>query len=142
MKTIEKFRMSPSVITKKFSHKGYSYVIVKNWLGVYCGYVGITKLTPKYYQNYDLCDEIECHGGITWQGKIPGILKDKSKNGNDFYWVGFDCGHFNDYVPMLDIHPEYRDCVTFRDLDFCIKECKNIIEQIGGRRNGENSNDA
>lgn len=127
---MEKIKLQPSKIYKKFSYKGYSCVITKTWMGIHCGYVGITNLTPKYYKNYELCDEIKCHGGITWQGKT--VSKNKSKKGNEFHWIGFDCGHYNDYIPEMykNISSSYVDNLPFRDVNYCIKECKNIVNQL------------
>jgi hypothetical protein len=97
------------------SYNDIRYFIMRNeYCGFLCGYVEIASL-HKEIANY--MDYIVCHGGLTFNG----LLKDGEKV------IGFDCGHYGDFQPyskFIDSKSEYRN------LNFCINECVNIIDQI------------
>lgn len=102
--------------------------------GYFCGYVQIPK-NHIYFSNTKLCYELECHGGVTF---------------NRFFkkhWIGFDCAHSNDYVPSTEkfkkeneklnafaLTKEFKKYSLFnpvyRNVDFCIKECVSLIDQL------------
>lgn len=76
----------------------------------YCGYVQVPYWHPAFEKDYGKIP-VKCFGGLTYS--------DYTLTGVDSYgwWVGFDCAH-GDYIH----HP--------KDLDFCIKECKSIVDQL------------
>ncbi len=92
--------------------------------GHLCGYV-------KVDENVFNADEIDCHGGITY-----------NTNG----WIGFDCAHSCDYMPSMQqfkkqnsdkifpIPKEFKDHAIFnpvyRNMEFCVEQCKEIVEQL------------
>lgn len=105
--------------------------------GHLCGYVKIPENHSCYNKHYFNID-IDCHGGLTF-----------SKNTEDGYMIGFDCGHLNDYVPSLknckkskdqlleEIFPtpeEFKNSAifyeTYRNVNFVIEECKSIVDQL------------
>ena len=81
---------------------------------------------------------IQCHHGLTFGGV------------SDAHWIGFDCGHLYDLIPsterlmkskqasgefnplsitpVLKKHPLFNP--VYRNIEFCINECKVIIEQL------------
>lgn len=119
-----------------FTYKGYECRILRNFVkepyckeeayfgGYLCGYVKFNKELLNE-------DEINCHGGITF-----------CENS----WIGFDCSHSTDYVPtmeefkkryaneILPIPEEFKQYSLFnpvyRNMEFCIEECKQIVEQV------------
>lgn len=109
-------------------YKNYKYVIVKYakpasiWRDIaegsgssiyyYCGYVEL-KNTSKYYGKFYDDVPINCHGGLTFSGS-------KFDEG---HCIGFDCNHFGDRIEI-------------QNLDFCINECKSIIDQLIVLENG------
>lgn len=114
-----------------FQPSGYrtAYVLVPNWHKVF---------------EVDYNDiEIKCHGGLTYGSHN---LLDKEFSG---WWIGFDCAHAGDtrdietqrkyfsndkqdsYLFMLNyMTGNYSSYGTIKSLDFCISECKNIIDQL------------
>jgi hypothetical protein len=108
--------------------------------GYLCGYVGIPKNHPHHKTNSYSDIPIDCHGDLTFL-----------EFGDDFLnWIGFDCAHFNDYTPsienfkktnseMIEIMQKYRLKVMinnllfqkiYRNIEFCINECKSIVDQL------------
>ena len=109
--------------------------------GHLCGYVAIPFDHPYYQKMYEEMD-IDCHGGLTY-GEC-----------SDRHWVGFDCAHFFDITPSMEILyeiiPEIKkstDAIneiykklginqslffnkSYRNIDFCIAECESIVDQL------------
>lgn len=106
--------------------------------GHLCGYVKIPENHP-YFGEEEII--IDCHGGLTFNEM------------HEEQWIGFDCAHAGDYVPtsehMKKICPElielakkfprpegFKHFVIFnpvyRNVQFCIKECMDIITQLAG----------
>lgn len=102
--------------------------------GHLCGYVQIPENHP-YFKNKEI--DIDCHGGLTYNS----FDKD--------HLIGFDCAHGGDkipsfenlkkYLPELDnFKRELQESAFFdswfnpiyRNMDFCIQECKKIIDQL------------
>lgn len=123
----------------KFSYKGYfCYLNRHPFFLHWCGYVGITKLTPKYYKKGFNEIPIDCHGGLNFSGfKSQRWHVKKNKK---TWFIGFDCGHYNDIQPVFIklyknagfINPGCINffSVTYRDIYYCIYQCKNIVDQI------------
>jgi len=109
--------------------------------GYLCGYVKLPKYHPYYdLEYYDM--RIICHGGLTFGEK------------NEQYWIGFDCSHSHDYIPSFEFLKETAPFMAefkkkteelkkrfnlenspifnriYRNMEFCIYECKNIIDQL------------
>lgn len=90
----------------------------------------------KFERSKVLCSEGYCnhspesmfrvHGGITFSGISGGRIT----NGDDnIWWIGFDCAHSDDKMPMLDnlfgeTHGEYRN------MFYVINECASLAKQI------------
>jgi hypothetical protein len=88
----------PSKVIKSGFIRGFKYVICKNEMGYLCGYLRIDNLYSAYAKD-DFELNYICHGGITFTG-VDELLSHK-------WWIGFDCGHYND-LPDLDlIEKEY-----------------------------------
>ena len=130
----------------RFEYKGYPCVVLFMPMGYRCGYVGLTEGNQYYYVDYDDIP-IDCHGGLTYS--------DNRLFGQDdehVWWIGYDCGHcfdgydlekmekyFGDdkeFVQMFRYTKEYKirqaEEYGFRTLEYCINECKSIVDQILG----------
>lgn len=59
------------------------------YLGVFRGYIFIPK--DNRYAADDICTELDVHGGVTFSAPVK-----------DLFCIGFDCGHFNDFMPQGD----------------------------------------
>jgi len=130
----------------RFEYKGYECLVMRivnqepyakeeHYFGGHVnGYVVIPKDHPFYGKN---CDEIDfdCHGGITFS------------ECSDTHLIGFDCAHSMDYIPSLEklrkefnvffksgpVHEGVLSSYfnpTYKNMDFCIKECKSIVDQL------------
>lgn len=97
-------------IMKEGNFKGCKYVITHtddgcyNW---YCGYVEVKKNHIYYEEYYDVLENIDCHGGLSYSGYR---FKD------NVYYIGFDTNHIYS--------------APCNNLAFVENECMNIIEQL------------
>ena len=123
-----------AVVEKIFEYKGHECVIIFNCLGSRCGYVSVNE--DKDYDEWN----IDCHGGLTFNGELPYDYGHKEK-----YFIGFDCGHYCDYQNKeqafkygLINETEYYYYKNShldlggveRDLEYVENECKKIVEQL------------
>lgn len=75
---------------------GYECLISRSsTTGALNGYVNVPYGHPCYGKHYDEV-EIAVHGGLTYGGAKP-------QGDADQWWLGFDCAHFNDYTPLLEV---------------------------------------
>lgn len=143
------------------TYKDHEYLIILNTVGHRCGYVAIppdhkfneTKLeiremmgSLRKYEHYDYDSlNIDCHGGLTFMDKNHS-LKDLLTVPCDDFWIGFDCGHYNDSpdVAAYKKHwgeESYKQRESFfgcmdegrenvRDFYYVEKECHKIIKQL------------
>jgi hypothetical protein len=66
-------------------------------MGIRCGYIGVGDDNPLYGEREEdlpLC----AHGGITYASHFPPRTFDSIQKGRNLYWIGFDTGHFGDYL--------------------------------------------
>ena len=99
-------------IEYNFTYKNYTCVVVRQVFGHLCGYVSVPYWHKAYECDYELLeDDIECHGGLTYSSHNLMGIEYLS------WWIGFDCAHGDDT-------PE--EC----NVQFCVKECKNIVDQL------------
>lgn len=120
-------------VYKKFEYRGYIYEVVRNRTMLhYCGYVYTKFNEPNGNMIIEDRNRIYCHGGITY---------------SDDKKIGFDTAHYTDIVPMLiddrtsklfDDMFGFRLEPTYKDIDFCENECRNIIDQLIEMNNSTN----
>lgn len=121
-------------VEKQFQYKGHDCIIVFTHWGVRNGYISVSD--DKDYTEYD----IDCHGGLTFSGKLPYDYGQKK-----LYYIGFDCGHVcdaNNYDLAYEyglITAETRDRrkaayfyedATERTLEYVEDQCKHIVDQL------------
>lgn len=132
---------------KEFQYKGYKCLIFRNPNTLHlCGYVELPKGHRYYEKSYmdNKLEAIEVHGGLTFSDEglnYPDFIQQKDK-----WYIGFDCAHSGDLLPtyhtdeltstmlksMTGILEGYSDerGNTYKDMEFCTKECKKIVNQI------------
>lgn len=135
------------IVEREFEHAGYKCVVTFGVLGHRCGYVGIPKTHPLYGKGYDECQDICCHGGLTYSG---GGDKSKHPIESDLWWFGFDCAHYGDgkdlklaYKKFLEerasiaymmkseqMFPEASESDVLRTEEYVADECKRLAEQL------------
>ena len=133
------------ILETYFTYKNYKCCVLFQSLGFRCGYVLVPrwhKLYGQLYSNKD-CEAIKCHGGLTYSSHE--LMGQTSPS----WWIGFDCAHTGD---ILDKESQMRyfgnnnqnnffnmlnfmtgnntGFGTVKNLDFCIEECKNIVDQL------------
>lgn len=106
--------------------------------GHLCGYVKIPENNKYFNKHYDEID-IDCHGGLTY-----------SNYQDNNYYIGFDCAHSFDYLPSMEMFKQKNEKIkqffeqyermnlfypTYKNMDFCIEECKSIVDQLIGQGN-------
>ena len=128
-------------------YKYYEYCVIVTISGHRCGYVKTEEYDVVYGKDYDSSNQhVRCHGGLTYSDHTW-------FGGSDGYWIGFDCSHMGD-APDPEFKTEdnegyYRlfNHGVVRTKDFCVSECKFIIDDIivanlkieGGLRIGDRS---
>jgi hypothetical protein len=91
-----------------------------------CGYVGVTPDHSLYRKDYSDDDYyigsiLECHGGITFT--------DHWKEwGNEYWWLGFDCGHLGDLSPGLPY--SVIEGAEYRTFNYVKDQCELLSEQL------------
>lgn len=137
---------------------GLDCLVVRNYGGALCGYVGVPESHPCFKVDYDDCSlhKIECHGGLTFSG----LCDEKNKEhgichiGEDkVWWLGFDCAHGFDIKPAMSrydysfdafrngiesmvLDKERRDLKEeYRDLKYVKNEIKNLAKQLSEMKN-------
>lgn len=97
-----------------------------------CGYVELPKEHKLYgkdnMDNEEIFNEIDVHGGVTYTGEI----RFKQQNYTIDYVVGFDCGHWTDYVPFSLPWAMNKIIAneTYKDIEYVTNECKNLAKQL------------
>lgn len=123
-------------------------VVRTDWMGHWCGYVGVPEGHPAYRQGYDDVFA-EVHGGLTFAdacGHDPaqhGIchVPDEGEPDN-LWWLGFDCAHWQDLSPAFRVrmdeldrkygHPPDRDPKHYWTLAEVQAECEQLAQQLAG----------
>lgn len=100
------------------SKTGYACSIMRNKFGVLCGYVSVGKNHPLYKKDYKDDVGLSVHGGITY-----------TNLDEDEWWIGFDCGHYLDFMPGFYIQLDVNDCV-YKDITFVTQEVESLCEQL------------
>jgi hypothetical protein len=75
-------------------------LVVRNSVGVLCGYVGLPPGHPQYGVTYGRIDA-DVHGGLTYSNFCSGGICHVPDPGEPerVWWVGFDTAHGGDLVP-------------------------------------------
>lgn len=103
--------------TYKAKWDNYTCMIIRNNLGVLCGYVILTPSNDFFGVDYfDI--PVRVHGGLTYSDNYDGVWK-----------IGFDCGHYGDLVPKIS-ELINEDGNVYRDMEFVKKECESLADQI------------
>jgi hypothetical protein len=80
----------------EFTYKGYKCRMSRNIFGSWCGYVAVA-LSELPFDPYE---DINVHGGVTYNRTEQDGLN----------WIGFDCGHYNDFWPAVSgIHKKREE---------------------------------
>jgi hypothetical protein len=98
-------------------------------LGILCGYVGVPVEHPAWGVDDD--GAVDVHGGVTYED-----FKDPQGSGPGYWWFGFDCGHFRDYVPGVVAHERKMGFApmetvgSYKDWEYVRGEMAKMVEQL------------
>ncbi len=109
-------------------------------LGALCGYVAVTEGHPAFEKNYNEVD-VEVHGGLTYANfcqetddESYGICHVPLEGRPErVWWLGFDCGHYQDLVPSMlrdDEHMWQSLKATYKDFDYVKAEVESLARQL------------
>ena len=112
---------------EEFVHAELPCLILRTPLKQLCGYVGVPPSHPMYQKDYDDIDVV-VHGGLTFSHM--GGFDDRWREG--FWWVGFDCAHFGDYVPGIDeaLGTSRSRQETYRNWAWVKAKTQRLAEQL------------
>lgn len=129
----------------------FAFLLKRNGMGVWCGYVGVPPGHPAHGLDYDdpALEDIEVHWGLTFAGECqkdermpePSRICRRPAPGepDDLWWLGFDCGHGFDYSPaMAAMSPTglYQDRLgepfgmTYRGLQYAREQTISLGVQL------------
>jgi hypothetical protein len=113
---------------------GLPCLIVRNYGGALCGYVGVSEGHPYFKKEYGDVD-VSVHGGLTYSGLCTGHICHIPEPGepDHVWWLGFDCGHFMDVSPAyLARHPEESVFSRgyYRDLTYVREQVTQLAAQL------------
>jgi len=116
-----------------FVHAGFACFILRGPLGAWCGYVGVPS-THSLYENTDVDDKVDVHGGVTYTEKCAGAICHVPEPGmpDDVWWIGFDTAHYMDVTPH-DYHKfglGYEAKGTYKNIKYVTDEVKSLAEQL------------
>lgn len=87
--------------------------------GAWCGYVGVSDDHPATKMSRDALEgALIVHGGVTYIGH---------RDNDDRLWIGFDCGHFDDYMPGM---PYLGSLASYKPLDYVKSECGKLAHAL------------
>lgn len=116
----------------EWRHNGTPCLMVRNRFGVWCGYAAVPPGHPLYGVPYQALSRIEVHGQLTYSDMCQGDVCHVPAPGepDDVWWLGFDCGHVFDRMPVLE---DYGSWGTYRDLEYVKRETEALADQIHER---------
>lgn len=121
---------------EEWRYKGYPCLMVRNGMGAWCGYVGISKDHPDYGKGYDDVG-VSVHGGLTYTAECAGHICHVPQEGEtaDIWWLGFDCAHggmdaFPGLPSVARAFLEGIDMGEYRTSAWVKKEVETLADQL------------
>lgn len=101
-------------------------------LGHLCGYVRIMRDHPLYRKDVQRLN-LDVHGGVTFGKRVA-----KNRFMKRGFWVGFDCAHLYDLVPIYQSSKMQKilgesnsfSMGTYRDMQFVYRETTHLAQQL------------
>jgi hypothetical protein len=120
---------------------GFPQFIKRGPFGAWCGYVGVDSTHP-YYERERIDAALNVHGGITYadhcQHGDGSVEKSdmichipQGEESPHVWWIGFDCGHYADYVPGMHLYiPQSFMDSTYRNVSYVVEETQKLALQL------------
>jgi len=109
--------------------------------GGWCGYVGVSKDHPCFGRNHDeLPHGVDVHGGLTFSGQCQHDGEDHERichlveegESDIVWWLGFDCGHWQDHSPTYAEFRVNNNTAQYRDQAYVTAEVESLARQLKG----------
>jgi len=84
---------TPEVEKLEGAFEGFPVVVRRNYLGSWCGYLGVP-LDHPWAETEEDYPNVDVHGGCTFTSRAHPISREEG-----LFWVGFDCAHSFDAPP-------------------------------------------
>lgn len=130
------FEDDGSCVVKDWITKaGYHALILMIRGSYHTGYVGVPNdhKAAGLLADDELLDNIQVHGGITFESYGQEITLEGSPFHKELYYLGYDCAHGGDQVrvplEVQDLFPKSSKSV-FRDVDYCVEQCESLAKQL------------
>jgi hypothetical protein len=124
----------------EFKAHGLPCLMRRTERGNWCGYVAVPPGHPLHGKGYDEEEvAVSAHGGLTFAGPCSGDICHVPASGepDDVHWFGFDCAHYDDFVPAMVAwrggYPALEKLTafeTYRDANYVRRECEDLAEQL------------
>lgn len=112
-------------VETRSTYKGHRYgVLFVNPLGYRCGYVEAHESLNPFKTKLE--EDLDVHGGVTYIEHFNPLDYETTSN----LWIGFDCAHAGDGLTFTKKGYETLFIGEVRSLDYCIEECKKLIDQL------------
>lgn len=117
---------------------GLDCLIVRNYSGALCGYVGVPPEHPWHGLDYDHASvDASVHGGLTFAERCQAGAEDgwrichvpEPDRPADVWWFGFDCAHVGDLIPSIDIRG-LTDRGEYRTIAYVQAEVTSLARQL------------
>jgi hypothetical protein len=123
---------------------GLPCLVVRNYVGCWCGYVGVPPGHPLHGLSYSRAEveaDLTVHGGLTFADgcghgdEATGVChKPDPGEPDDVWWLGFDCAHLGDLIPDRPSRLSPFANGTYRDLAYVQAECAVLAAQIAAQK--------
>jgi len=122
----------------EFNGKTFPCLLIRNWLGTWCGYVAVDSTHPYYNKNYseERISHLNCHGGLTYASFCGGSIYHipLGEEEDKVFWFGFDAAHSGDLIPGMPFREkltlESLSWETYRDLNYMENQTDQLAQQL------------
>lgn len=133
----------PDRIEWRDEETGLPCLIVRNYYGSLCGYVGLPPDHPLHGCSvYD--PNVSVHGGITYAESCAGAICHVPQPGepDNVWWLGFDCGHSGDALPgvphtISSWMPGLAAGNVYRDVRYVRRQTTSLARQLADIASGD-----
>ena len=118
-----------------FEHAGFACLLQRNWMGTWCGYVGVGPDHPLHGKPYSWLR------GLNYAGACEGTICHIPKPGmpHDVWWFGFDCARQGDIAPGVEalalhsgVKPDWPLTATYKNIDYAKTKTEALAERLKG----------
>jgi hypothetical protein len=111
----------------EFIASGFACLIVRGPVGALCGYVGVPENHPAFGKE---AEAVPCRGrvNLNYASLCAGYICHVPKAGmpDKVWWLGFDCAHWGDIVPVLGP----GGYGTYKDIGYVKRETQKLAKRL------------